>query len=47
MNSYRQPNDIPGVIPGKTIITFFFVKTFDIFLIFVRHLADPIRTGVT
>jgi len=47
MNFYRQPNDLPGAIPGKTIIAFFFVKPFYIFLIFVRHLANPIRTGVT
>jgi hypothetical protein len=47
MNFCRQPNNLPGAIPGKTIITFFFVTTCLIFLIFVRHLANPIRTGIT
>ncbi len=47
MNFYRQPNNLPGAIPGNTIITFFFVKTCLIFLIFVRHLAAAIRTGIT
>jgi hypothetical protein len=47
MNFYRQPNNLSGAIPGKTIITFFFVKPCLIFLIFVRHLADPIRAGIT
>lgn len=47
MNFYRQPDDLPRAIPGNTIITFFFVKACLIFLIFVRHSADPIRSGVT
>lgn len=47
MDFYRQPNDLPRAIPGSTIITSFFVKACLIFLIFVRHLADPIRTEVT
>lgn len=47
MNFYRQSNDLPGAIPRNTIITFFFVNAFDIFLIFVRHLPNPIHTGIT
>jgi hypothetical protein len=47
MNFYCQPNDLPGAIPGNTIITFFFVKPCLIFLFFVRHLAAATPTSIT
>lgn len=47
MNFYRQSDDLPGAIPGQTRNAFFFVKSFNVFLIFVRHLPASPRTGAT